>query len=180
VRPVYAEAAAGLGELLAARGIALVFGGSHLGLMGAVAEAVLKAGGEVTGVIPRALVAREVADMGLADLRVVESMHERKALMAELADGFIAMPGGFGTFDEFCEILTWSQLGFHGKPCGLLNVLGYYDDLLKMFDHAVEEGFLKPAHREMVLCERDPAALLERLLEYRAPLAEKWIGREQT
>jgi uncharacterized protein (TIGR00730 family) len=180
VRPAYAETAVALGKLLASRGIAIVFGGSHLGLMGAVAQAALDAGGEVTGVIPRALVAKEVADLGLADLRVVESMHERKALMAELADGFIALPGGFGTFEEFCEILTWAQLGFHGKPCGLLNVEGYYDHLLKLFDHAVEEGFVKPQHREMVLCESDPGALVERVLAFTPPHEEKWIGREQT
>ncbi len=157
-----------------------MFGGSHLGLMGAVAQAALNAGGEVTGVIPRALVAKEVADLGLADLRVVASMHERKALMAELADGFIALPGGFGTFEEFCEILTWAQLGFHGKPCGLLNVEGYYDHLLKLFDHAVEEGFVKQQHREMVICETEPGALVDRLLAFEPPREEKWIGREQT
>jgi uncharacterized protein (TIGR00730 family) len=180
VRPAYAEAAVALGKLLASRGIAIVFGGSHLGLMGAVAQAALNAGGEVTGVIPRALVAKEVADLGLADLRVVASMHERKALMAELADGFIALPGGFGTFEEFCEILTWAQLGFHGKPCGLLNVEGYYDHLLKLFDHAVEEGFVKQQHREMVLCEAEPEALVERVLAFTPPHEERWIGREQT
>jgi hypothetical protein len=165
---------------LASRGIGLVFGGSHLGLMGAVAQAVLSAGGEVIGIMPQALVAKEVADMRLADLRVVGSMHERKAMMAELSDGFIAMPGGFGTFEEFCEVLTWAQLGFHGKPCGLLNVEGYYDHLLRMFDHGVAEGFLRPQHRSMVICDTDPEALLERLLAFQAPRVEKWIGREQT
>ncbi|HEY4364015.1 MAG TPA: TIGR00730 family Rossman fold protein [Bryobacteraceae bacterium] len=179
-RAAYREAAVATGRVLASRGIGVVFGGSHLGLMGAVAQAALDAGGEVTGVIPQALVAKEVADTRLADLRVVGSMHERKALMAELADGFIALPGGFGTFEEFCEILTWAQLGFHGKPCGLLNVEGYYDSLLGMFDHAVREGFVKAAHREMVLCEREPGALVERMLTFAAPRAEKWIGREET
>jgi hypothetical protein len=180
VRPAYSETAAALGGLLAARGIGLVFGGSHLGLMGAVAQAALSAGGEVIGVIPRALVAKEVADLRVADLRVVGSMHERKALMAELSDGFIAMPGGFGTFEEFCEVLTWTQLGLHGKPCGLLNVDGYYEHLLKLFDHAVAEGFLKPQHRAMVICETEPAALVERLLAFEPPREEKWIRREQT
>jgi uncharacterized protein (TIGR00730 family) len=180
VRPAYAESAASLGRLLASRGIALVFGGSHLGLMGAVAQAALSAGGEVIGVMPQALVAKEVADLRLADLRVVGSMHERKALMAELSEGFIALPGGFGTFEEFCEVLTWTQLGLHAKPCGLLNVEGYYDPLLKLFDHAVAEGFLKPQHRAMVICETDPAALVDRLLAFEPPRTEKWIGREQT
>jgi uncharacterized protein (TIGR00730 family) len=179
-RAAYTESAAALGRLLAARGIAIVFGGSHLGLMGALAEAALKAGGEVIGVMPRALVAKEVADLRLADLRVVGSMHERKALMAELADGFLALPGGFGTFEEFCEVLTWTQLGFHAKPCGLLNVEGYYDHLLKLFDHAAAEGFLKPRHRAMVLCDTDPAALVERLLAFEVTHEDKWIGREQT
>ena len=180
VRAAYKEAAEATGRLLASRGIGVVFGGSHLGLMGAVAHAAMDAGGEVIGVIPQSLVAKEVADTRLKDLRVVGSMHERKALMAELADGFIALPGGFGTFEEFCEILTWAQLGFHGKPCGLLNVEGYYDALLTMFDHAVAEGFVKQAHREMVLCEAEPGALLERMMAFEAPPAEKWIGREQT
>jgi uncharacterized protein (TIGR00730 family) len=180
VRPAYAEAAASLGRLLAARGIGLVFGGSHLGLMGAVSQAALSAGGEVIGVMPRALVAKEVADMRLADLRIVGSMHERKALMAELSDGFIALPGGFGTFEEFCEVLTWTQLGLHGKACGLLNVEGYYAPLLKMFDHALAEGFLKPQHRAMVLCEGDPGTLVDRLLAFQPPREKKWIGWEQT
>ena len=141
-RPEYQAAAAALGRLLAGRGIRVVYGGAHVGTMGALADAVLAAGGEITGVIPAQLVAAEVAHPGLADLRVVGSMHERKATMASLADGFIALPGGIGTLEEFAEVVTWSQLGLHAKPTGLLNVLGYYDDLLRFLDHAVAERFL--------------------------------------
>jgi uncharacterized protein (TIGR00730 family) len=176
-RPVYRDAAERLGRLLAARGIGLVFGGSHLGLMGLLADTVLAAGGSVTGVMPRLLVEKEAAHTGLPDLRIVGSMHERKALMAELADGFIAMPGGFGTFEEFCEVVTWSQLGVHRKPCGLLNVEGYYDSLLGLCDHAVAEGFLKPVNRSIVLADAEPEALLDRMLHTAVPVADKWIGR---
>ncbi len=137
--PVYATAARALGSLLAARGSTLVYGGSRVGLMGAVADAALAAGGKVIGVIPQSLVLKEVAHSGLTELRVVDSMHERKAMMADLSGGFIALPRGFGTFEEFCEVLTWAQLGLHRKPCALLNVNGYFDDLLRLFDHGVEE-----------------------------------------
>jgi uncharacterized protein (TIGR00730 family) len=143
--------------------------------MGALADAALEAGGEVIGIIPRSLVDKEVAHARLSDLRVVSSMHERKALMAELADAFIALPGGYGTFDEFCEVLTWTQLGLQRKPCGILNVDGYYDRLLALFDHAVAEGFLKPVHRRMVVSDHDPESLIDRLLEYEVPVANKWI-----
>jgi uncharacterized protein (TIGR00730 family) len=142
--------------------------------MGLMADAALAAGGEVIGVIPRALVAKEVAHNGLSDLRIVESMHERKALMADLADAFIALPGGFGTFDEFCEILTWTQLGLQRGPCGLLNVEGYYDLLLEMFDHAMAEQFIKPEHRRMVIAEAKAETLVSRLLQYDTPLIDKW------
>jgi uncharacterized protein (TIGR00730 family) len=179
-RAAYADAARATGRVLAQRGIGLVYGGGCVGLMGEVADAVLAAGGEVIGVIPEALAAREVAHRGLTELRVVRSMHERKAMMAELSDAFIALPGGFGTFEEFCEVITWSQLGLHRKPCGLLNVEGYYSPLLALFDQAVGEGFVRPAHRAIVLEEEDPERLIELLVGYRAPQVEKWIGRDET
>ena len=153
-----------MAKLLVAKGISIVYGGSKVGLMGALADAALDAGGDVIGVIPRALIAKEVAHRRLSDLRVTESMHERKALMAELSDAFIALPGGYGTFEEFCEVLTWTQLGLQQKPCGILNVEGYYDHLLRLFDHALAEQFLKPAHRQMVVADADPESLLRRLL----------------
>jgi len=176
-RPGYLAAAVSLGRQLAAGGIGVVFGGSRVGLMGALADAALDSGGEVIGVIPRALVEKEVAHRRLADLRVVASMHERKALMAELSDAFIALPGGFGTFEEFCEVLTWTQLGLQRKPCGILNVEGYYDPLLALFDHAVAEGFLKPVHRAMVIADTDSASLVARLLASEPPVTGKWIGQ---
>jgi uncharacterized protein (TIGR00730 family) len=179
-RAAYAAAAKELGATLAQHKIGLVFGGGHIGLMGKVADAVLAEGGEVIGVIPEALVARELAHNGVTELRVVRSMHERKALMAELSDGFIALPGGFGTFEEFCEILTWAQLGLHAKPCGLLNIEGYFDLLLRLFDHAVVEKFLPAKHRGWVLEESDPAALLAKFRNFSPPLAEKWIDPTET
>jgi uncharacterized protein (TIGR00730 family) len=178
-RQCYLAAATSLAKLLVARGISIVYGGSKVGLMGALADAALDAGGEVIGVIPRALIAKEVAHRRLSDLRVTESMHERKALMAELSDAFIALPGGYGTFEEFCEVLTWTQLGLQLKPCGILNVEGYYDHLLRLFDHAVAEQFLKPAHRQMVVADSDPESLIHRLLEQEVPQVDKWIGRAQ-
>jgi uncharacterized protein (TIGR00730 family) len=178
-RQCYLAAASSLAKLLVARGISIVYGGSKVGLMGALADAALDAGGEVIGVIPRALIAKEVAHRRLSDLRVTESMHERKALMAELSDAFIALPGGYGTFEEFCEVLTWTQLGLQRKPCGILNVEGYYDHLLRLFDHAVAEQFLKPAHRQMVVADSDPESLIHRLLEHEVPQVDKWIGRAQ-
>jgi uncharacterized protein (TIGR00730 family) len=179
-RQVYAEAARALGAALTRRRIGLVFGGGRVGLMGVVADTVLAAGGDVIGVIPEALVARELAHNGVGDLRVVGSMHERKALMAELADAFVALPGGYGTFEEFCEVITWAQLGLHRKPCGLLNVDGFYDPLLAFFDHAVAERFIRPAHRSLVVQERDPERLLDRLVSFQAPPVEKWIDRAET
>lgn len=163
-RPVYAEQARQLGKLLAAREIGLVFGGGHIGLMGVLADAVLAAGGETIGVIPRALVERELAHRSLTQLLVVETMHQRKARMAELADGFAALPGGFGTGDEFFEILTWSQLGLHTKPIGLLNTAGYFTPLLSWLDHMVAEGFLDSSHRRLVIETDSPESLLDRLL----------------
>lgn len=179
-RDAYVYAARAMGEALVRRGIGLVYGGGRVGLMGVVADAVLAAGGQVIGVIPESLVAKEVAHQGLTDLRVVGSMHERKALMAELADAFVALPGGFGTFEEFCEVLTWAQLGLHRKPCGVLNVAGYYDALLAMFDHAVTERFVRAEHRVLVLEEQDPERLLDMLMRYQPPKLDKWIDRDET
>lgn len=163
---------------MARRGMGLVYGGGKVGLMGILADAVLAAGGSVTGVIPDHLIAKEVEHRGLTDLRVVGTMHERKALMADLADGFIAMPGGFGTYDEFCEILTWAQLGLHRKACGMLNIAGFYDNLLAMFDHAVQEGFVHPNHRAMIRVASAPAPLLDEMEAFHAPVVEKWLTRE--
>ena len=162
-RPLYRDAAAELGTLIARAGHGVVYGGGNIGLMGIIADAALAAGGEVIGVIPRHLLDREVAHGDLSTLHVVGSMHERKALMAELADVFVAAPGGFGTLDELCEILTWAQLGLHHKPCGLLNVAGYFDPLLAMFDQATREGFLSAPHRQLIISDEDPIRLLDRL-----------------
>jgi len=176
-RESYRSAALETGGLLAQRGIGLVYGGGNVGLMGILADAALARGGEVIGVIPEHLVRKEVAHTGLADLRTVSSMHERKALMADLAEAFIALPGGYGTLDEFCEILSWSQLGLHRKPCGVLNVEGYYDGLLGLFDHGVREGFILAEHRALVIVDENPGRLLERLDETPLPHVEKWIDR---
>jgi uncharacterized protein (TIGR00730 family) len=176
-RPVYAEQARCLGQALVGRGLGLVFGGGHIGLMGILADAVLQAGGEAIGVIPQALVAKELAHAGLTELHVVDTMHQRKALMADLADGFAALPGGFGTGDELFEILTWAQLGLHAKPIGLLNVAGYFDPLLAWLDRAIEEAFLKPEHRRLLLEAEDAERLLDAFLGYRAAEATpKWIN----
>ena len=180
VRSEYATAAAALGRALHAQGIELVYGGAHVGLMGVVADATLAAGGRATGVIPEALVSKELAHAGLSDLRVVSSMHERKALMSDLSDGFIALPGGWGTWEELFEVLTWAQLGLHRKPCGLLNVGGYFDGLLAFLAHSVAEGFVRPQHASMLLVADTPETLLGRLATYRPPLAEKWIERSET
>lgn len=163
-RPIYADTAAALGNLLARRGFGLVYGGGNIGLMGIVADAALAAGGEVIGVIPQHLQQCEVAHAGLTQLHVVDSMHTRKALMADIADVFVAAPGGFGTLDELCEILTWAQLGLHGKPCGLLNVAGYFDPLLAMFDQATREGFLSTQHRQLIVSAHDAQHLIDRLV----------------
>jgi uncharacterized protein (TIGR00730 family) len=170
----YASAAAALTEYLVTEGIGIVYGGSNRGLMRIVADTALEKGGEVIGVIPQALVSKELAHEGLSDLRLVGSMHERKALMSDLADAFIALPGGYGTMEEFCEVLTWSQLGLQKKACGLLNVNGYYDPLLSMFDVAVREGFLKPEHRKLVVAGEDPAELVGSLRNARFPVSNKW------
>jgi len=162
-RSEYAEAARTLAAVLVERKLGIVYGGGNVGLMGVLADAALERGGEVIGVIPQSLLDKEVGHRGVTELLVVETMHERKALMNDLSDAFIALPGGFGTFDEFFEVLTWSQLGFHGKPCALLNVAGYYDLMLAMLDHAVAERLLRPAHRELVIADIDPLPLLQRL-----------------
>lgn len=178
--PSYSEAARDLGRTLAEASITLVYGGGHVGLMGVVADASLEADGEAIGVMPKALVEREIAHTGLTKLHVVGSMHERKALMSELSDGFIALPGGSGTLEEFFEVLTWAQLGEHHKPCGLLNVAGYYDLLLAVFDQMVEKGFLAEKHRELVVVETEPAAMLESFARYEPPAVPKWIGPSET
>jgi uncharacterized protein (TIGR00730 family) len=171
VRPAYAKAARALGAALARKEVGLVYGGGSVGLMGAVADAALAGGGEVIGVIPGTLVARELAHGGLADLRVVRSMHERKALMGELSDAFLTLPGAFGTLDETCEMLTWNQLGIHAKPCGILDVEGYYGPLLQFLDRAVEEGFLGAESRALLVRDDDPERLLARLLDLTGPAA---------
>jgi hypothetical protein len=163
INPRYGDDARRLGQLLVRHGWGLVFGGGHIGLMGVLADAVLQAGGEVIGVIPQALVDRELAHPGLTDLRIVASMHERKALMADLSDAFAALPGGYGTADEFFEMLTWAQLGIHHKPIGLLNSAGFFDPLLAWIDRAVADGFIRPAHRQLVRVETEAERLLERL-----------------
>ncbi|MGA7634390.1 MAG: TIGR00730 family Rossman fold protein [Terriglobales bacterium] len=177
-RREYRAAAEETGAELVRRNIGLVYGGGNVGLMGIIADAVLKAGGEVQGVIPENLMAREVGHKGLMKLHVVRSMHERKALMADLSGAFIAMPGGFETLEEFCEVVTWTQLGLHAKPCGILNVRGYYTPLLRMFDHSVEERFLKPENRTLVLARESPADLLQALEEWRPVRVEKWLDRD--
>jgi uncharacterized protein (TIGR00730 family) len=178
--PAYAAAARELGAELARRGIELVYGGGNVGLMGVIADAVLEAGGRATGVIPRAMVGRELAHSDLTTLHVVGSMHERKALMAQLSDGFIALPGGFGTLEEFCEVVTWTQLGVHAKPCGLLNVGGYYDGLLAFLEHARAEEFLRPTHFDIVVPALTPVEAVERLLRWQPPPVAQWVDSTAT
>jgi len=176
----YREAARMLGHELAVRNLGLVYGGASIGVMGAVADAVLEKGGEAIGVIPFALATREVAHSGLNDLFVVDSMHERKAKMAELSDGFIALPGGWGTIEEIFEMLTWAQLGFHQKPCGLLNISGYYDHLFTFLEHAIDQRFVREEYRPMIMMEQTADDLLDRYLKYQPPTVKKWIGSEET
>ena len=178
--PAFASAARTLATELAARGIDVVYGGGNVGLMGIVADAALASGGRVIGVIPHALVTRELAHQGLSEIHVVDSMHERKALMSSLSDGFIALPGGFGTLEEFCEAVTWTQLGAHAKPCGLLNVAGFYDGLLAFLEHALDEEFLRPTHREIVVSDADPIRLIDRVIAWQPPLIAKWIEKTET
>jgi len=179
-REDYREAAAAVGTIIARRGLRLVYGGGRVGLMGVVADAALAAGGEVVGVIPRALHEKEIAHLGLTELRIVGSMHARKAMMAEFADGFLALPGGYGTLEELFETLTWAQLGLHRKPCGLLDVAGYYAGLHTFFDHALAEAFVRPEHRRLVLTDDDPERLLDRMAAYEPPDLVPRVGPGET
>jgi len=179
-QPEYIESARSLAKELVKRNIDLVYGGASIGIMGEVADSVLAAGGQVTGVIPQALAGKEILHEGLTDLKIVSSMHERKAMMADLSDGFIALPGGLGTLEELFEVLTWSQLGFHKKPCALLNVKGYYDHLFSFLTHAVKEEFIQDIHYKMLLIESKPDILLDRMMEYIPPAVDRWIGRSET
>jgi uncharacterized protein (TIGR00730 family) len=178
--PAYADAARALAATMAERNIGLVYGGGKVGLMGVLADTILQQNGEAIGVMPKALIDREIGHPGLTELKVVDSMHERKALMAELADGFIAVPGGIGTLEELIEVYTWSQLGIHDKGCGVLNVRGYYDALAAFLDHAVSEGFLRPQHRTTLTVAEDPAELLDALATYTPPQVGKWLELDQT
>ncbi|MDX1509044.1 MAG: TIGR00730 family Rossman fold protein [Woeseiaceae bacterium] len=174
-RPEYAQAAGELADVIVRHEIELVYGGSHKGIMGILADRVLALGGKVHGVIPQLLVEKEAAHDGLTELHVVKSMHDRKSMMAALSDGFIALPGGFGTLEELIEIVTWGQLRFHDKPVGVLNVRGYFDALLQFLDHAVEEGFLRPENRSMLIDDADPATLVQAFERYTAPGVDKWM-----
>jgi uncharacterized protein (TIGR00730 family) len=178
--PAYSEAAQALAATMAERSIGLVYGGGKVGLMGVLADTMLEHGGEAIGVMPRALIDREIGHPGLTELRVVGSMHERKALMAELSDAFVAVPGGIGTLEELIEIYTWSQLGIHSKACGVLNVRGYYDHLAALLDHAVAEGFLRPQHRAVLSVAGEPAELLDRLAAFEPPAIGKWLELEES
>jgi uncharacterized protein (TIGR00730 family) len=180
LRPAYVEAAIEMGRVLASRKIGLVYGGGGVGLMGRVSETVKKSGGEIIGVIPGGLLAREAGRSDLSDLRIVRSMHERKALMAELSDGFIAMPGGFGTFEELCEMVTWGLLGLHAKPVGLLNTESYFDPLVTQFERSVTEGFADPNTRHLMVHETNPSRLLDLMESFVPPPVEKWIDPDET
>lgn len=177
---VYSDTAWAVGRLLAKLGIGVVYGGGRVGLMGSVAEGALSVGGEVIGVIPKSLFEVELAHGGLPKLCVVSSMHERKALMSELSDAFLTLPGGFGTFEEFFEVITWSQLGIHRKPCGVLNVSGFFDPLLALCDHAVAEGFLSQADRSLILTETVPEQIIDRLSTFEVPRPSKWMSPLET
>jgi uncharacterized protein (TIGR00730 family) len=178
--PEYKTAAIELGNELASRRYELVYGGAKVGLMGVIADTVLSCGGRVTGVIPADLASKEIAHQGLSELKVVASMHERKLVMSELSDAIVALPGGLGTLEELFEMLTWGQLGIHKKPCGILNVHGYFDQLLGFLDHAESQRFIASEHRSMLLSQSDPRALLDLIEGYSAPIAEKWLDREAT
>jgi uncharacterized protein (TIGR00730 family) len=178
--PQFASAARALGAALVTKQYGLVYGGASVGLMGVVADTVLAAGGRVVGVMPSFLATKEIAHAGLSELKITASMHERKQAMAGLADGFIALPGGFGTLEEFFEVITWTQLGLHAKPCALLNVNGYYDSLLQFLDTAVSKNLLKAENRAMVLVSADPLALLDQMQGFKAPAVPKWISMERT
>jgi len=177
--PAFSQAARILAKELCNRGIGLVFGGGAVGVMGVVADSMLEAGGEVIGVIPKALAVKEVAHYGLSELHVVASMHERKAMMAELADGFIALPGGWGTLEEIFEMLTWAQLGFHEKPCAILNVDGYYDGLIGFLENSFEQQFVNPLYRPLLIKAEDPTILLDQFATYNPPKVRKWMGEDE-
>ena len=179
-RPEYAQAARELAHAMVSRDIGLVYGGASIGVMGALADAVIKEGGEVIGIIPSGLLAKEVAHTGITELREVDSMHERKAMMADLSEGFIALPGGLGTIEEFFEIWTWAQLGMHRKPCGLLNAGRYFNKLIAFIDHAVSEQFVQKEHRSMVFVEREADILLQKFESYKPPEVARWIDRTDT
>ncbi|KAB0665671.1 TIGR00730 family Rossman fold protein [Oryzomonas japonica] len=179
-REAYANAARDLAKSLVERNLRLVYGGASVGIMGIVADTVLQLGGEAVGVIPDALMRKEIAHPNLTELHVTRSMHERKTMMAELSDGFIALPGGIGTLEEIFEIWTWAQLGFHAKPCGLLNIAGYYDALIAFLDHTVAEQFVREPHRSMLLVEQAPEALLDRFAGYKPPTIQKWVEKADT
>jgi len=176
---VYVAGARAMINAMAARGVGLVYGGGGIGVMGAAADAMLAAGGDVIGIIPKSLATKEVAHAGLTELHITQSMHERKQRMADYSDGFIALPGGIGTLEELFEIWTWAQLGFHAKPCAVLNVNGYFDGLIRFVDHAVAEGFLKSDHRAMLIVETDPDKLLDRLEAYQAPEVTQWVTQKE-
>ena len=176
----YSDAARELARSLVDRNIRLVYGGASVGIMGLLADTVLQLGGQAVGVIPEALVRREVAHKRLTELHITQSMHERKMLMAELSDGFIALPGGIGTLEELFEVWTWAQLGLHKKPCGLLNIAGYFDSLATFLGHAVAEQFIKPAHHSILIVERDSKVLLDRFGGYEPPAVTKWVDKEET
>ncbi|MEM7551082.1 MAG: TIGR00730 family Rossman fold protein [Bacteroidota bacterium] len=177
-KPVYAETAHKLGEVLAEKGMKLVFGGGKVGLMGATAEGCLNKGGQAIGVIPQSLYEKEVAHTGIQELKVVETMHERKKLMYDLSDAFVAMPGGYGTLDEFCEVLTWSQLGYHHKPIAFLNVEGYFDRLIDQFHYSFEEGFITQNHLDMIIVETSIEAMFEKIRAYKYKDSSKWITKD--
>ncbi len=178
--PLFVQAAREVGGVIARAGLGLVYGGGGNGMMGAVADGALDAGGQVTGIIPDALRRRELAHPRVADMQVVQSMHERKQAMADASDAFVMLPGGFGTFEEFCEVVTWSQLGMHRKPCVLLNVAGYFDRMIAMFDHAREQEFVSRAHRAIVAAVDAPTQLVQALRDYRAPPTHRWLAEEDT
>lgn len=177
--PVYAEAARNLAQELCRQDITLVFGGGMVGIMGVIADAVLAGGGEVIGVIPKSLAVKEVAHENLTEMHVVDTMHERKAMMSSLADGFIALPGGWGTLEEIFEMLTWAQLGFHKKPCGLLNVEGYFDHLLAFLENSFDRKFVKDLYRPLLMTSDQPSSLLDQFKHYKAPKVRKWVGKDE-
>jgi uncharacterized protein (TIGR00730 family) len=180
VAPAYRAAATELGTAMVRRGLGAVYGGGSVGLMGVLADRVLEAGGEIIGVIPEALATKELLHPRVTDMRRVGDMHQRKALMAELADAFIALPGGYGTLEELFEMVTWAQLGFHRKNIGLLNVAGYFDPLVELIDHAIREGFITPSHRELMVVEHEPDRLLDRLATHEMPNVRRWLKRDET